>query len=180
MLGTRRTGNSMISYGQRAAACTKAVQCSFRATIRVPAATSPATMTSNRLPSPASASVFTWSSMRAGPGVAGGGGGREGEGGDRPVGVVERDPDPLATVLEAVDLLDPGGGRKDGGAVGPRLQHGPDPPGGQARERGLVVGGEADHFAASGGRAPRHATRLGRPGRLEWRRLRLPAGGRRS
>jgi len=56
-------------YGHRAAAGTKAVQCSFRATIRVPAACSPATMTSNRLPRPAAAYVFAWSSMRVVRGV---------------------------------------------------------------------------------------------------------------
>jgi hypothetical protein len=48
--GTRVAGKIRTSYGQRAASGTNAIQYSLRATIRVPARSSAATRSSNRLP----------------------------------------------------------------------------------------------------------------------------------
>ena len=85
---------------------------------------------------------------------------------DLPVRMAERDADLLTPVLEAVDLLDARHTGKHHGAVHPGLQHGADPPGAQARERGVVVGSEADHLAPADGRTARHARRSsGPPGR---------------
>ena len=72
MSGTRRAGNSCTSNGHRAAAGTNAVQCSLRATIRVPAAISPATRSSNRFPWACSAYRWAWPSMVAVRGVTNG------------------------------------------------------------------------------------------------------------
>ncbi len=62
---------------------------------------------------------------------------------------MQGDPDLHAPVLEDVDLLDPGHGAQGLGPVGPRLDHGAHPARRQLRERGVVVGGEADHFTPS-------------------------------
>ena len=48
--GTRSAGKIRTSYGQRAASGTNTIQCSLRVTIRVPACSSAATRSSNRLP----------------------------------------------------------------------------------------------------------------------------------
>ena len=69
--------------------------------------------------------------------------------------MVQGDPDFLAPVLEAVDLLDPVHGAERGGAVGPGLHHGAHPARRQAGEGGVVHSGEADDLAAAVPRALR-------------------------
>ena len=72
MSGTRWAGNSHTSYGHRAAAGTNAVQCSLRATIRVPAAISPSTRSSNRFRPVRPVYWAAWASMVAVRGVTNG------------------------------------------------------------------------------------------------------------
>ena len=129
--------------GQRAANGTKATQCSFWATMRRPVGQFAGDHLSKQ--------------VAAGPlpiGLHGADRGR-GLGGDKRVGVDlavrvgQRDTDLHATVFEAEHLLDTGQRGQRRGAVGPRLDHRPHPTGGQGREGGVVVGGEAHHLAAT-------------------------------
>lgn len=66
---------------------------------------------------------------------------------DLAVRVVQAHPDVLAEVLEAVHLLDVGQRGELGGAVRPGLHHGLGLRERERGERGVVVGGEADHLA---------------------------------
>src|ERR1019366_7665846 len=91
--------------------------------------------------------------------------GHEREAVDLAVRVVQRDPDLLTPVLEAVDLGDAVQGAEGRGPVGPRLHDRPGPLRGQPGERPVVVGGEADHLAAAVGRPLRDPSRFGGTGR---------------
>jgi hypothetical protein len=68
--------------------------------------------------------------------------------------VVQRDADLLALVLEAVHLADAVHRAERGSAIRPGLQHRADPAGRQAGEGRIMIGGEADHLAPAGPRAP--------------------------
>ena len=74
---------------------------------------------------------------------------------DLAVGMVQGDADLLATVLEAVDVLDAVGATELGGPVRPGRQHGGDTARTQRRERRLVLRGEAHDLAAPGARRQR-------------------------